>query len=92
MPTSINVVLTVSCTCTRISMLHCVLCTCTLQAIHVNLSTLFTHALYDCVLTDASYQDPLGPQMERPKTAARRRDEVLDEFGDEELGEDLLPE
>ena len=54
--------------------------------------TLFTHTLYDCVLTDASYQDPLGPQMERPKTAARRRDEVLDEFGDEELGEDLLPE
>lgn len=41
---------------------------------------------------DASYSDPLGPQMERPKTAARRKDPNEDEFGDEELGEDLLPE
>lgn len=41
---------------------------------------------------DASYSDPLGPQTERPKTAARRRDHNDDEFGDEELGEDLLPE
>ena len=29
--------------------------------------------------------------MERPKTAAKRRD-IDDEFADEELGEDLLPE
>ncbi|XP_076466664.1 intraflagellar transport protein 88 homolog isoform X2 [Babylonia areolata] len=41
---------------------------------------------------DASYSDPLGPQMERPKTAARRKDPNEDEFGDEELGDDLLPE
>ncbi|XP_033635889.1 intraflagellar transport protein 88 homolog isoform X1 [Asterias rubens] len=41
---------------------------------------------------DASYVDPLGPTTERPKTAARRRDQVEDEFGDEELGDDLLPE
>ncbi|BFZ25395.1 hypothetical protein BsWGS_28434 [Bradybaena similaris] len=41
---------------------------------------------------DASYSDPLGPQAERPKTAARRRNPHDDEFGDEELGEDLLPE
>ncbi|KAL5010279.1 hypothetical protein ScPMuIL_012584 [Solemya velum] len=41
---------------------------------------------------DATYSDPLGPQMERPKTAARRRDQMEDEFGDEELGDDLLPE
>lgn len=40
---------------------------------------------------DPSYSDPLGPQMERPKTAAKRRD-LDDEFADEELGEDLLPE
>jgi len=35
--------------------------------------------------------DPLGPQAERPKTAARKRTEE-DDFADEELGEDLLPE
>uniref|UniRef100_A0A8C3UHL7 Intraflagellar transport protein 88 homolog n=1 Tax=Catharus ustulatus TaxID=91951 RepID=A0A8C3UHL7_CATUS len=40
---------------------------------------------------DASYVDPLGPQPERPKTAARKRTEE-DDFADEELGEDLLPE
>ncbi|XP_073469560.1 intraflagellar transport protein 88 homolog isoform X3 [Aquarana catesbeiana] len=40
---------------------------------------------------DASYTDPLGPQAERPKTAAKRRVEE-EEFADEELGEDLLPE
>ncbi|XP_071337682.1 intraflagellar transport protein 88 homolog isoform X2 [Trachinotus anak] len=40
---------------------------------------------------DASYVDPLGPQMERPKTGAKKRMED-DDFADEELGEDLLPE
>ncbi|KAJ8255820.1 hypothetical protein COCON_G00196840 [Conger conger] len=40
---------------------------------------------------DASYVDPLGPQLERPKTAAKKRAEE-DEFADEELGDDLLPE
>lgn len=40
---------------------------------------------------DPTYSDPLGPQMERPKTAAKRRD-LDDEFADEELGDDLLPE
>ncbi|XP_041055364.1 intraflagellar transport protein 88 homolog [Carcharodon carcharias] len=40
---------------------------------------------------DASYVDPLGPQIERPRTAARKRVED-DEFADEELGDDLLPE
>ncbi|XP_045196090.1 intraflagellar transport protein 88 homolog isoform X2 [Mercenaria mercenaria] len=40
---------------------------------------------------DSNYVDPLGPQMERPKTAAKRRD-FDDQFDDEELGEDLLPE
>lgn len=39
---------------------------------------------------DASYIDPLGPRMERPKTGAKKRSE--DDFGDEELGDDLLPE
>lgn len=42
--------------------------------------------------SDASYSDPLGPQSERPKTAARRKNPNEDEFGDEELGDDLLPE
>ncbi|XP_036964631.1 intraflagellar transport protein 88 homolog [Acanthopagrus latus] len=40
---------------------------------------------------DASYVDPLGPQMERPKTGAKKRGED-DDFADEELGDDLLPE
>ncbi|XP_075967580.1 intraflagellar transport protein 88 homolog isoform X3 [Anarhichas minor] len=40
---------------------------------------------------DASYVDPLGPQMERPKTGAKWRVED-DGFADEELGDDLLPE
>ncbi|XP_045444474.1 intraflagellar transport protein 88 homolog isoform X1 [Pipistrellus kuhlii] len=40
---------------------------------------------------DASYVDPLGPQVERPKTAAKKRLEE-DDFADEELGDDLLPE
>ncbi|XP_037646271.1 intraflagellar transport protein 88 homolog isoform X2 [Sebastes umbrosus] len=39
---------------------------------------------------DASYVDPLGPQMERPKTGAKKRVED-DDFADEELGDDLLP-
>ncbi|XP_058259556.1 intraflagellar transport protein 88 homolog [Hemibagrus wyckioides] len=41
--------------------------------------------------TDASYVDPLGPQTQRPKTAAKKHTEE-DEFADEELGDDLLPE
>ncbi|KAJ6662354.1 hypothetical protein lerEdw1_012518 [Lerista edwardsae] len=40
---------------------------------------------------DASYLDPLGPQIERPKTAVKKRMDE-DEFADEELGDDLLPE
>ncbi|XP_056895277.1 intraflagellar transport protein 88 homolog isoform X3 [Takifugu flavidus] len=40
---------------------------------------------------DAFYVDPLGPQMERPKTGAKKRVED-DDFEDEELGDDLLPE
>lgn len=39
---------------------------------------------------DASYVDPLGPQLDRPKTGAKKR--LEDDFGDEELGDDLLPE
>lgn len=38
---------------------------------------------------DASYSDPLGPQLERPKTAARKK-EVDDDFADEDLV-DMLP-
>ncbi|XP_033843488.1 intraflagellar transport protein 88 homolog [Periophthalmus magnuspinnatus] len=39
---------------------------------------------------DASYVDPLGPQVDRPKTGAKKRQE--EDFEDEELGDDLLPE
>lgn len=39
----------------------------------------------------ATYEDPVGPQGERPKTGMRRKD-VDDEFDNEELGDDLLPE
>ncbi|XP_014674205.1 PREDICTED: intraflagellar transport protein 88 homolog [Priapulus caudatus] len=41
---------------------------------------------------DVSYKDPLGPQMERPRTSARRKEEKEEDFADEELGDDLLPE
>ena len=40
--------------------------------------------------SDASYSDPLGPQMERPKTAAARKD--TDDLFDEDMGDELLPE
>ncbi|XP_039276818.1 intraflagellar transport protein 88 homolog [Nilaparvata lugens] len=40
---------------------------------------------------DASYSDPLGP-LERPRTAAGSRRNFDDEFADEEIGDDLLPE
>lgn len=42
---------------------------------------------------DATYADPLGEAPARPKTAGRQRpQQVEDEFGDEEIGDDLLPE
>lgn len=41
---------------------------------------------------DASYSDPLGPAVERPRTSAGPRQIADDEFGDDELGDDLLPE
>lgn len=40
-------------------------------------------------LLGTSYIDPIGPLPTRPMTAAGKRD---DDFGDEELGDDLLPE
>ncbi|XP_033740062.1 intraflagellar transport protein 88 homolog isoform X5 [Pecten maximus] len=43
------------------------------------------------VKNDASYSDPLGPQMERPKTAAVRGMKAEEDMFDEELGEDMLP-
>lgn len=38
--------------------------------------------------SDVIYSDPVGPLPTRPMTAAGKRD---DDFGDEELGDDLLP-
>ena len=46
---------------------------------------------------DSSYSDPLGPAPERPRTSAGTRGGggagmAEDEFGDEDIGDDLLPE
>ena len=43
---------------------------------------------------DSSYSDPLGPAPERPRTSAgnRGKDTADDDFADEEIGDDLLPE
>ena len=42
---------------------------------------------------DTSYSDPLGPAPDRPRTsAAHGRGNLDDEFADEEIGDDLLPE
>ena len=42
---------------------------------------------------DISYSDPLGPAPDRPRTsAAHGRGNLDDEFADEEIGDDLLPE
>ncbi len=41
---------------------------------------------------DSNYSDPLGPMPERPKTSAGTRINPEDEFADEEIGDDLLPE
>lgn len=40
---------------------------------------------------DASYSDPIGAMPARPRTAAVRRADSEDEWGDEELDE-MLPE
>ncbi|KAJ3629284.1 hypothetical protein MTP99_013684 [Tenebrio molitor] len=40
---------------------------------------------------DASYSDPLGPQPIRPRTGAGKPLD-FDDFGNDELGDDLLPE
>lgn len=41
---------------------------------------------------DASYVDPIGEAPSRPKTAGGRRQQVEDEFADDEIGDDLLPD
>lgn len=41
---------------------------------------------------DATYSDPIGELPPRPRTAARTKVVDDDDFGDEELGDDLLPE
>uniref|UniRef100_A0A9J8DF30 Intraflagellar transport 88 homolog n=1 Tax=Cyprinus carpio carpio TaxID=630221 RepID=A0A9J8DF30_CYPCA len=48
-------------------------------------------ASIEFIILDALYVDPLGPQMQRLKTAARKHTEE-DECADEEAGDDLLPE
>ena len=42
---------------------------------------------------DTTYSDPLGPMPQRPKTAAGNKGGINeDEFADEDIGDDLLPE
>ncbi|XP_075752571.1 intraflagellar transport protein 88-like protein nompB [Rhipicephalus microplus] len=41
---------------------------------------------------DASYEDPLGPLKERPRTAAKTKNQAENNFDNEELGDDMLPE
>ena len=42
---------------------------------------------------DSSYSDPLGPAPDRPRTSVGHgRNNLDDEFADEEIGDDLLPE
>jgi len=49
--------------------------------------------MYCNVLVDGKYSDPLGPQAARPRTAARRGEQShQDDFDNEELGDDLLPD
>lgn len=59
-------------------------------SIGIQCPKLFHHKLF-LLCVDASYVDPLGPQMDRPKTGVKKRVED-DDFADEELGDDLLPE
>ena len=41
---------------------------------------------------DSSYSDPLGPMPDRPRTSVGGRGNLDDDFADEEIGDDLLPE
>ena len=41
---------------------------------------------------DGSYTDPLGPLPDRPRTSVGVRNNQEDDFADEEIGDDLLPE
>lgn len=41
---------------------------------------------------DPTYRDPLGPSTERPRTAATRKKRAQDEFADEELDVNMLPD
>ncbi|KAB7504105.1 hypothetical protein Anas_11877 [Armadillidium nasatum] len=40
---------------------------------------------------DYSYQDPIGPQPDRPKTSMKKAKDEEDDFADD-AGDDLLPE
>lgn len=42
-------------------------------------------------IEDATYEDPLGPLPNRPRTGAGKPLD-FDDFADEQLGDDLLPE
>ena len=41
---------------------------------------------------DGSYSDPLGPLPDRPRTSVGTRNNIEEDFADEEIGDDLLPE
>lgn len=52
---------------------------------------LFKYSERQTVFPDASYSDPLGPLPTRPRTGAGKPLD-FDDFTDEQLGDDLLPE
>lgn len=63
------------------------------RIIIISPSVMSSHCVSISTFLDATYADPLGEAPARPKTAGRQRHQpVEDEFGDEELGDDLLPE
>lgn len=65
-------------------------CSCHLESTGNKFKSFF---FLSCSFIDATYADPLGEAPVRPKTAGRQRpQQVEDEFGDEEIGDDLLPE
>ena len=41
---------------------------------------------------DSTYSDPLGPAPERPRTSAGNRGRDDNDFDDDVIGDDLLPE
>lgn len=67
----------------------------TLYLLKLFFNLVFVNIFFDrvvtCFVIDSSYIDPLGPAPERPRTAARQRQQMADEFDDVDVDDDLLP-